>query len=199
VREAQVAGETLREVMGRGPLDKVTAQRVAIDILDALVDCEHARIVHRDVKPENIAIDRRGACWLLDFDVALQVELAATTPGAAAAGWGTPGYAAPEQLTQSIGPVDARADLFGLGVTLHEACSGRHPLLAGARDVRDVVTRTLSMPVPRMCVRWDRAGAFADVVSAFTRIRREDRPPSAQDALEAMKRAVARRPGSLDA
>jgi serine/threonine-protein kinase len=85
-------------------------------LLDALVQLHAAGILHRDLKPNNILLDRKGNCWLSDFGLArFSRNDANSQPGQ---GVGTPGFMSPEQW-EGVEDIDARTDVFGMGVTLY--------------------------------------------------------------------------------
>jgi serine/threonine protein kinase/formylglycine-generating enzyme required for sulfatase activity len=93
-----------------------------LDLLDPLLDAvaavHRAGVVHRDIKPSNVLVDTDGKLWLSDFGLArLGQQAQLTTPGL---GLGSPGYMGPEQW-DGAEDIDARADVFGLGVTLYQA------------------------------------------------------------------------------
>lgn len=77
ILEEFVDGEDLSALLKRGPLDKVKILRLANDLLCAVADAEAKSVVHRDIKPDNIKIDKSGKAWLLDFGIAriLDMEL----------------------------------------------------------------------------------------------------------------------------
>jgi serine/threonine protein kinase/tetratricopeptide (TPR) repeat protein len=126
-------GETLRERLERGPLPVAAALQLGVQVADAL-EAAHARgLVHRDLKPANLFLTRRGDVKVVDFGLAKSVEgdsnaqtiaggPALTQPGTAV---GTVAYMAPEQARGE--PVDARTDLFALGVVLYEGVTGHLP------------------------------------------------------------------------
>ncbi|RYE87949.1 MAG: serine/threonine protein kinase, partial [Myxococcales bacterium] len=125
-----LSGATLRDLLRRsGALRDEQAVALATQILDALAAAHLEGMVHRDVKPENVFVQRSGVVKLLDFGVAKalqgpgQVPVAALT--AAGVAIGTPRYMSPEQAAGA--PVDARSDVYAVGVVLHEMLTGQPP------------------------------------------------------------------------
>jgi serine/threonine protein kinase len=121
-----VPGRNLKELLreeGAYPVPK--ALRVLKDVASALAYAHRRRIVHRDVKPENIYIDEEvGAARLADFGVARPWDQDArlTLPGASL---GTPAYMSPEQIDGQ--EVDGRSDVYSLGLVGYELLLGHHP------------------------------------------------------------------------
>ena len=117
-------GQTLRDVMqmrGRMPLKE--AIDIATQTLAALSDAHHHKVIHRDIKPDNIFILPGGLVKLTDFGIArLSEEPALTSNGQV---FGTPSYMSPEQIEGKH--IDVRSDLFSLGVLLYEMLAGRKP------------------------------------------------------------------------
>ncbi len=127
-------GRTLRDELGDGPLPYGRWRLVAIAIADA-VGAAHAQgLVHRDLKPENVMRTESGAIKVLDFGLARETAPLARgmTPTITQAGalMGTPGYMAPEQIRGQA--LDARTDVFAIGVLLYELAAGVHPFGVGA-------------------------------------------------------------------
>jgi len=140
-----VEGETLRQMLERrGPLPEPEVIAIAMKVADALKAAHAKGIIHRDLKPENIMISREGYIKVMDFGLAKLLErksefAAQHTPWRAmgasseilnsSAGvlQGTASYMAPEQIEMM--PVDARADIFSLGVLLFELLAGRPPFV----------------------------------------------------------------------
>src|SRR6266700_2621535 len=131
-----IEGETLRQRLTRGPMQLSEAVEVAIQVASALAAAHQAGIVHRDIKPENIMVRPDGYVKVLDFGLAklaFEVETAADTeastqmliktePGRV---MGTVNYMSPEQARGR--DVDARSDIFSLGVVLYEMVAGQRP------------------------------------------------------------------------
>ncbi len=136
---------SLESAMRSGPWELDRAMQMVGHIGGALAEAHRAGIVHRDVKPANILLDGSGNAYLTDFGIALEVhELAEPSPAMSA---GTPAYAAPEQLLrEAVGPA---ADIYGMGVVLHETLTGRLPLRTSTGsdlppDLDRVITRAIS-------------------------------------------------------
>jgi tetratricopeptide (TPR) repeat protein len=115
------SGETLEQVLGRGPLPPRLAVDYAAQIARALSAAHDRGIIHGDVKPSNVIITGENVVKLLDFGIA-------RLPGARAGSDATPGtvaYMSPEQVRGER--TDHRSDLWSLGVVLYEACTGLRP------------------------------------------------------------------------
>lgn len=116
-------GETLREVLDSGvALSVGKAAWIAGQIAEALCYAEEHGVVHRDVKPANIIITRRGQVKLTDFGIAVLPMGSRTQSGMV---MGSPKYMSPEQAMGYT--VDSRSDIFSLGVVLFEMLTGKPP------------------------------------------------------------------------
>jgi eukaryotic-like serine/threonine-protein kinase len=163
-------GESLRDLLDRGPLPQRKVIQYGVQIADGLAVAHEKGIVHRDLKPENLFITRDGRARILDFGLA-RVAPAANGPadpdltsGATSAGvvMGTAGYMAPEQVRGEM--VDARTDIFALGAVLFEMVSGRR---AFHRDTAaETMTAVLRDEVPEF------TGTSVQIPPALDRIIR---------------------------
>ena len=122
-----VDGEPFSALLKRGPLDPGTLVDLGAQIAEGLAAAHAAGLVHRDVKPENVLLTRDGRVKVVDFGIAKDTGVRDTSLLATRAGTlvGTPYYMSPEQARGE--PVDARGDLFALGVLLYEAATEKHP------------------------------------------------------------------------
>ena len=126
---AYCGGGSLSARLAAGPLPVDAAIRVATQVADALDAAHEAGIIHRDVKPANIAFTERGEARVLDFGIALLGHEEWAAPRGLA---GTPAYMAPEQIRNE--PVDRRTDVWALSVVLYQMLSGRRPFEAEDRE-----------------------------------------------------------------
>ncbi len=190
IREQRIMGCTLRHLMSQGHLSPAQILIMTYHVLQALYDAESAKIVHRDVKPENIMIDQAGSFWLLDFGIARHLSMPALTATISAFGKFTPGYAPVEQFRNIQSDIDARADLFALGVTVHECVNLTHPFINGARDVMEVLSKVETYNLSRVCVQCKMQNQFADLIEAMTKKRRDHRIRYVEEALEWMREII---------
>jgi serine/threonine-protein kinase len=151
-----LAGPTLRDKLGEGPVDLVVVAAMARQLGDALTAAHEAGVIHRDVKPENIILSVFGP-KLTDFGIA---RLPDSTLTAAGSVLGTPAYSAPEALSRGeFGPA---SDQFSLGATLFEAVCGKRAY--PGEDTLTVAARIATeAPPPLPFVSGiDRAGSAGD-------------------------------------
>jgi eukaryotic-like serine/threonine-protein kinase len=183
LREERIDGESLRQALQRGPMTKDEVVQMSLHVLEALADAERARIVHRDVKPDNVMRGADGRFWLLDFGIARHLDLTSLTATVAPLGVGTLGYAPPEQFRNKKREIDVRADLFALGVTMVECLTGKNPFRDGARDLAEVIRRLEGAPLVVPAIVGDHGGKLGDLIRALTQRRVDCRPPTGAEAL----------------
>jgi Tol biopolymer transport system component len=146
-----VDGETLQQLLKRGPVPVDEALEIAKQICEGLEAAHEKGIIHRDLKPANIKLTKDGSVKVLDFGLARMREAegteanlsksptlmsAASTPGMI---MGTAAYMSPEQAKGR--PVDARTDIFAFGAVLYELLTGRSAF--DGEDVADILSRVL--------------------------------------------------------
>jgi len=120
-----VEGESLAQALRRGPLTAGAAMRIARDVAAALAVAHAQGIVHRDVKPANVLLDRDGTALVTDFGIATAAQATQATIAHDGSFVGSIAYAAPEQLLGT--GVTPASNMYGLGVMLYEMLSGRLP------------------------------------------------------------------------
>ncbi len=136
-----VDGPTLGRILHEeGPLSESVVIQVGLKLTSALEAAHARKVLHRDIKPQNILLDSTGEPKLTDFGLARQLD----DPGITRPGLflGTPHYVSPEQA--EAGAVDERADLYSLGVVLFEMATGRKPF--EGKTVGEVVDQHLHTP-----------------------------------------------------
>jgi len=179
--ESWISGTTIRKILEGGPLPFDSVLQLGKDVLEALASAEAARIVHRDVKPENIRCDESARYWLLDFGIARHLTLSSLTGSGPGLGKGTLGYASPEQMSNSKSEIDSRADLFAVGITLHECTTGLHPFANGAKSDIDVIQRVQRMRIPDL-PNAATEPEFTQFILAMTQKQPHHRPSTVAEA-----------------
>lgn len=167
--------EFVEGVPVRGPLPPDDVVRLALQMASALEDAHARGILHRDIKPDNILLTRKGSVKLLDFGIAKLTAGAGATVTMQSAVMGTPLYMAPEQAEGGL--LDARSDIFSLGAVLYELVAGRRAFdslgallrdepvpLDGPAPLRTVILRCLrKRPADRYKDARDLRAAFEQV------------------------------------
>ncbi|MBO4259649.1 serine/threonine-protein kinase [Streptomyces griseorubiginosus] len=150
-----VRGESLHEVLRRGPVDAVEAARIGLAVLGALRAAHSVGIVHRDVKPANVLLGPRGRVVLTDFGIAhVQGEESLTVSGEFV---GSLEFVAPERMSgRGAGP---SSDLWSLGVLLYAAVEGASPFRRTAVESTLAAVITADPPEPR------RAGPLGPLIA----------------------------------
>ena len=204
-----IEGETLRALIGRErQLSLDLALAIARDVAEALQYAHTQNIVHRDIKPDNILIEREsGRAVVTDFGIARAIERAADISTVTSTGLtlGTPTYMSPEQAGAEK-ELDGRSDIYSLGCVLYEMLAGAPPFTGPT--ARAIIARHMTEPPPPiLVVRPDLpqsiprlldwmlaklpAGRFADAMALLSGLEDPDRLP----ARVSRRTRVARRVG----
>lgn len=159
-----VEGETLKQrIAARGGLEVDEAVAYAIEIGRGLLAAHARKLVHRDVKPQNVLIDPDGRAKVTDFGIARSLEAEGMT--ATGRVLGTTDYVAPEQAMGE--DADERSDVYSLGVVLYEMLTGDVPFRAETQVA--VAMKHVNEPLPDVLVkRPDASAAVASVVDRAT-------------------------------
>ena len=183
-----VEGEDLDAHLKRkGALPVRRALEISREVTRALEHAHAAGVVHRDVKPGNILLGRKGQVKITDFGLAQDVGH--REPGEFVLG--TPWYVSPEQAQGR--PVDGRSDVYSLGVTLYQMITGRRPFEGRSPD--SVVRKHLEKPRPSLRMRRPALpSALEATVHRMMAIDPAARFGSALDLRRALDLLLARRP-----
>ena len=184
-----VNGGDLRQAIAfAGHFDPDRAVEVIMQVASALEAAQKFKVVHRDIKPENIMIQPDGLVKLVDLGIAKSDDIKDSLNTTLESVFGTPAYVAPEQAVDAS-TVDARADIYSLGIVLFEMIAGRTPyegpnapqILAKTLspepipDIRDFapgVKPMLAVLIRRMCVkeRDRRIAGPTELLAEFARL-----------------------------
>jgi eukaryotic-like serine/threonine-protein kinase len=191
-----IDGETLRQHVGGKPLPVERILDLAIQIADAL-DAAHAQgIIHRDIKPGNVFVTRRGQAKILDFGLAKLVRnpgvLGTNSPQASLEEpvsivgviSGTPSYMSPEQVRGD--ELDTRTDLFALGLLLYEMATGRQAFAgkSGGAIIEAILTRA---PFAACSLNSDLPPKLEEIVNKLLEKDRDRRYQTALAVLEDLR------------
>ncbi len=177
-------------IADHGTLPLGSLARIAGEVLGALSAAHGAAIVHRDLKPDNIFITPQGRAKVLDFGIAkLMPELTGGAgPTRTGSLLGTPHYMAPEQANAQA--VDARTDIYAMGVMLYEGATGERPF-KNAQSLYDLLRQVIeSTPTPPRAIRPDIPAAFEAVIDKAMHKSPDERFQSADEMALALADAV---------
>jgi serine/threonine protein kinase len=190
-------GTTLKIHMARKALGTPEIADIALQIAEALSGAHGKGIIHRDIKPGNIFVSDQRRVKVLDFGLARRLpttdDLAAGMEGSTIPGrpLGTASYMAPERIMQM--PLDARSDLFSLGVVIYEMATGRLPF-TGASPAETITNILEKDPLPLTTLSPERPAELERIVTRLLSKPADGRYQSAEELqrdLPALKKAPA--------
>lgn len=187
VIEEYLAGGTLEQRQAAHRLAIADIRAIGTSLAEVLGHLRDRRLVHRDIKPANILFrDTSSIPVLTDFGIVRMLDAPSLTHDFAAAGPGTPAYAAPEQLNNEKNLIDWRTDQFGLAVVLAEGILGRHPYQSIGESVRDAILKVSARsPLPDQTRLDLRAAGFGSLEQALEPwpVKRYRRPGDLVEAI----------------
>ena len=185
VLEEYIEGETLTNILKKGPLKLREAISLMRSLLIVVEKLEGLGIVHRDIKPDNIICDKDGTYHLIDFGIARNLNLPSLTLTMARVDPHTPGYGAPELFQYTKSKIDSRADLFSIGIVAYQAIFGKHPFVTGNEiDYNEIWYQTATLTPKNYLIEGDREGQLIGLIQTLMQKQVSKRPPSAKKALE---------------
>jgi tetratricopeptide (TPR) repeat protein len=184
-------GEPLQTYVARGPLTEQRAWQIATEVVHALVYAHSAGVLHLDLKSQNVFVLRDGRVKVLDFGMA-GLDWNEDVPGqlARVAG-GTPATMAPEQEQPGGVSTDARADIWAVGVVLHQMLFGRLPEKLAPDAERAPVPDGTSRPVEKVLARTlcrEPQARYPDAGALLAALAEHPRPESRRRAVQAAAR-----------
>lgn len=181
--EEFIDGYSLRDWLNNGNTFSLFE---AVNVLDTLLDIEirleENKILHRDINPNNIMRSKNNDIYLIDFRLAKKLNATSLTQTAALHGPFTPGYAPHEQFANMKLEQDVRTDLFQIGVTIYECCTGKNPFIKDNDTIYQVISRTMTILPPILTLAGDAKGMFGQFVNMLMAKNQSQRPDSAPDA-----------------
>jgi serine/threonine protein kinase len=171
-------------ILRRGPLGASEAARLASQVAEALHAAHRRGIVHRDIKPQNVLLDKAGNAKVADFGIALAASRTSTSGTNLL--FGTPSYMSPEQaMGERVGP---ESDLYSLGVVLYEMLTGTVPFAAEGA-LATAMKHLTELPLPPRQRNPSVPEAMEALVMELLTKDPEDRYPSAAQLIEDLRRA----------
>ncbi len=177
-----VEGKTLYDDLSAGKVfGEEEALEIVIQVAEALRHAHSVGLIHRDVKPKNIMINKEGIVKLADMGLAREttdIEAAKTEKGKA---YGTPYYIAPEQIRGEM-DIDGRADIYGLGATFYHLVTGRVPYMA-SEPVEVMKMHLKSELIPPDHINTSLSGGASEIIEVMMAKNKANRYSSIEELL----------------
>jgi serine/threonine-protein kinase len=189
----RMRGGTLGDRLVAGSISFSNACKIALALLRGLEHAHRNGVLHRDIKPQNLLFDDRGALKIADFGLATVIGPSGALATTTARQPGTPAYMAPEQLSPSLGRVSPATDVWAAGAVLYEMLAGQRPSADADNDPVMLWRRVEQDAAPVSDVDPEVPRELSDVVSrALARLPAQRFPAAAEfaGALEAATTAV---------
>ncbi len=183
-----IEGESLKKIIKeRGPLPLEEALKIFLQVLSAIEFAHKKGIIHRDIKPANVLITKDGVAKIGDFGIAKVAGIEGLTR--LGSSLGTPLYSAPEQILGK--KVDARADIYALGVTLFEMLTGRPPFVSETGSDYEIQKAHLEKKPPKpSSLRKDIPSKLDQIVLKCLQKKPENRYSSVSELKEELKKVL---------
>lgn len=176
---------SLRDMTRNDPLTLEQTADMMDRIASALAQAHMIKVVHRDLKPDNILFDLEGKSYLTDFGAAKRMEL----PSMTQAGYivGSPSYFSPEHIQDK--PMTPRTDIYAMGIVLYETLTGQHPF--HGLSTMEMLVSQLRDPMPSLIeLRPDLPSSVDKVIHKATQKDPEKRYFDIRDLASAFRRAI---------
>jgi len=177
-----VEGKTIAEDLSAGKVfSEQDALEMIIQVARALAHAHSCGLIHRDVKPKNIMINKNGVVKLADMGLARETGDMEAAQSEAGKAYGTPYYIAPEQIRGKI-DIDGRADIYGLGATFYHMVTGQVPFMAD--DSTDVMRKHLKETLtPPDHINTSLSAGVSEVIEIMMAKRKTDRYKNVEELL----------------
>ncbi|WP_246173807.1 serine/threonine-protein kinase [Limnoglobus roseus] len=188
IEEEFIDGDTLKSRMSGTPLPISFVRHLGGQLLEALRVIEACRLVHRDIKPDNVMISSADRVVVIDFGIVRHLDESSLTATWAPRGPMTLAYAAPEQVSNDKAAIAIRTDLYAMGLVLYEAATGFNPITTGVS--RDTIPGRILTHSPEELarVRPDVPAEFSRFVHRLVEKQAHRRPQTVQAARQLFDR-----------
>ncbi|MBC8379527.1 MAG: serine/threonine protein kinase [Planctomycetes bacterium] len=191
-----VEGKTLYDDLSKGKVfNESEALEIILQLSNALSHAHSLSLIHRDVKPKNIMINKDGVVKLADMGLARETSDIKAAKHEQGKAFGTPYYIAPEQI-RGLVDIDGRADIYALGATLFHMVTGRVPFEANTPS--DVMKKHLKEPlIPPDHINTALSAGISEVVEVMMAKNRDERYKTMDEVITDLEAVYNGRPPLL--